>query len=190
MTLINREFSHPVLPEIMKRWSPRAFDASRPVSEDDLLALLEAARYAPSCTNEQPWQYVVASGGEDKEKLTAVLSERNKEWASHAPVLLLIVSRKSFGDGRENRWHQFDAGTSWGFLQLEAQRRGLITHGMAGYDVAKAREAFGIPDDYSVLAAVAVGYYGKKEDLSSGFQGREHPQPRKPLEDMFFRHEK
>lgn len=187
--MINRESSREVLSEITNRWSPRAFDAGRPVDDDDLLALLEAARFAPSCMNEQPWQYVVAQAPADHEKMVSVLNPANQEWASRAPVLMLILTRKNFSSGRGNRFHQFDAGTSWGFLQLEAQRRGLITHAMAGFNHDMARDVFAVPDDYEIMAAVAVGYYGNPEELSARYREREHPQPRKSLAEMFFRNE-
>lgn len=183
----NRSFKYELLPEIMNHWSPRAYDPERAVADDDVRAMLDAARHAPSCMNEQPWQYIVAGSETDRQKLIEVLGQGNQEWAFRAPLLMLILSRKHFaGNGRENRWHLFDAGTSWGYLQLEAQRRGLITHAMGGFDVDKAREAFAIPDEYSVIAALAIGYYGNPDDLSPKNKEREHPHPRKLIEEMFF----
>ena len=183
----NRVFDFEILPEIQNHWSPRAFDPGRPVADNDLLALLEAARYAPSCFNEQPWCYIVAKDELDHQKLCKILSDSNQEWAAKAPVLLLILSRQNFDlTGKINRWHQFDAGTSWGYLTLEAQRRGMITHAMGGFNVDQARQAFEIPEDYTVIAAVAIGYYGKKEDLSPKDQEREHPSPRKSIAEIIF----
>jgi len=184
----NRIFDYDVLPEIQNHWSPRAFDPDRPVAEDDLMALFEAARYAPSCFNEQPWRFIVAQTPEDHALLCSVLSASNQEWAFKAPVLLLILSSQNFVyNGKPNRWHQFDAGTAWGYLTLEAQHRGLITHGMSGFNVDRAREVFHVPDDYSIIAAVAVGYYGRKADLSEKDQEREHPSPRKSIEEIIFK---
>jgi len=186
--MLNRQFDHQVLEEIQGRWSPRAFDPERKVSDDDISALLEAARYAPSCFNEQPWMYIIANGGEEKARMVGVLNQSNQEWASKAPALLMVLARQKLAQtGKENRWHMFDAGTSWGYLSLEAQRRGLITHAMGGFSVELAREAFSIPEDVSVMAVVAVGYYGRKEDLSPRNAEREHPQPRKPIDDIIFR---
>lgn len=184
----NRVFDYDVLPEIRNHWSPRAFDPDRLVAEDDLMALFEAARYAPSCFNEQPWRYIVARTAEERAKLCSVLSASNQEWASKAPVLLLILASQTFSQtGKPNRWHQFDTGTSWGYLTLEAQRRGLITHGMGGFSVDRARETFHIPEEYSIIAAVAVGYYGDKADLSLKDQEREHPSPRKSIAEIIFK---
>ena len=183
----NREFDYQVLEEIQGRWSPRAFDPDRKVAEEDLMALLEAARYAPSCFNEQPWRYIVANGGETHAKIVSTLTSSNQEWASKAPALLMVLSvaRLQY-NGKDNRWHMFDAGTSWGFLSLEAQRRGLITHAMGGFSVERARELFNIPEDVSVIAVVAVGYYGRKEDLSPRNIEREQPSPRKSIGEIIF----
>lgn len=185
--MINRDFEHQILEEIQVRWSPRAFDPDRKVAEEDLMALLEAARYAPSCFNEQPWRYIVANGGEALGKMVSTLTPANQEWASKAPVLLMVLSRQRLAlNDRENRWHMFDAGTSWGFLSLEAQRRGLITHAMGGFSVDRARELFSIPDDMSIMAVIAVGYYGRKEDLNQRDADREHPSPRKSIKEIIF----
>jgi nitroreductase len=179
-----REFQFPIMPEIRERWSPRAFSMA-PVVRDDLMALLEAARYAPSCMNEQPWRFLVADDEVRLEKMRRVLNEGNRVWAGRAPVLLLVLSVKSFADGSgENRWHLFDAGTAWGFLSLEAQRRGLYTHAMSGFSVRRAREEFGIPEELDVIAAVAVGWPGDVTELSPELQAREFPQERVELSEL------
>lgn len=184
----NRIFTYEVLAEIQKQWSPRAFDEERPVAREDLMALLEAARYAPSCFNEQPWRYLVTFKGEEEhEKLCQVLVPANAEWASKAPVLLMILAKQRFEqNGKENRWHAFDAGTSWGYLNLEAYHRGLVTHAMGGFSVEKARETFGISEEYTVIATVAVGYYGNKDALNPKNKASEHPSPRKNIEEILF----
>jgi nitroreductase len=186
MMMSARTFDYEILEEVRNRWSPRAFDPHHPVKEEDLLGIMEAARYAPSCFNEQPWRYIVAvSGEEDYEKIQGVLNETNREWASRAPVLMIIASRKHFAkNGKENRWHLFDAGTSWGYLSLEAQRRGLHTHAMGGFSVERAREVFDIGDDCSIIAVVALGYYGNKEDLSPELLQKERPGLRKPTREI------
>lgn len=149
------------------------------------MALLEAARYAPTCNNEQPWRFLIAS---DKDKLTRmreVLDPGNQKWANRAPVLILIAAEKTFlKKGSNNRWSIFDSGTAWGYLSLEAQRRGLITHGMGGFCVEKAREVFNIPEQYEIITVIAVGYYGSKDQLSEYNQGREHPNTRKEIEEL------
>lgn len=94
-------------------------------------------------------------------------------------VLILIASKRTFTlNGKENYWHMFDAGTAWGYFSLEAQRRGLITHAMGGFNREKAREEFNVPDDYTIITVIALGYYGQKGDLSEDLQSREHPEDR------------
>jgi len=181
---MSRVFNYDIMPEIKKRWSPRAF-SSKPVAKEDLMALLEAARYAPSCSNEQPWRFFIADNAEKLAKLFSVLNEGNQAWANKTPMLILLIGKKHFEKtGKANHWHMFDSGTAWGFLSLEAERRGLITHAMGGFDREKARSLFEIPDEYEIICVIAVGYYGDKSDLSEYNQGREHPQNRKEIEEL------
>lgn len=185
----NRTFDYAVMDEIQEHWSPRAFDRNHPVPNEELMAILEAASYAPSCFNEQPWRYIIARTPQQLEKLTSVLNPSNKLWASNAPVLLLILSKQLFAkNGKPNKWHQFDAGTSWAFLLLEAQRRGIITHAMSGFNADMAREIYAIPDDMTIIAAVAVGYYGDINDLDSDLQAREHPSPRLSTDEITYKY--
>jgi nitroreductase len=181
----NRKINYKILTEIQERWSPRAFDINRGVDDQDLMALLEAARYAPSCFNEQPWRFIVAKEPEIRAKMLSVLSENNQKWASKAPVLILLLAKQMFEKiGKTNRWHLFDAGAAWGYFSLEAQRRGLITHAMGGFNVTKARETFAIPEDYDLIAVVAVGYYGNKADLAPENLEREKPGLRKETKEL------
>lgn len=188
MKLENREFDYEVIEEIQTRWSPRAFDPEREVPDDDLMGMLEAARYAPSCFNEQPWRFLVGRRGDSNyEKIKAALTDSNREWAYKASVLMMILSEQNFDyNQKPNRWHLFDAGTAWGYLSLEAERRGLITHAMAGYNRDQIREAFGVPEEISIIAAVAVGYYGDKEALSPKNFDKEKPSPRNSIQDLLF----
>jgi nitroreductase len=172
------------MPEIQKRWSPRAF-GSKPVAAEELRALLEAARHAPSCSNEQPWRFLIAESVEQLARLRRILDEGNQAWANKAPVLILVTALKNFEKtGKENHWNMFDAGTAWGYLSLEAERRGLITHAMGGFNREKARSEFEIPDEYEIISVIAVGYYGNKSELSDFNQSREHPQARKEIEEI------
>lgn len=181
---MDRVFNHEIMPEIKSRWSPRAFSAKK-VPEEVLMALLEAARYAPSCSNEQPWQFLIADSAEKLVHLRSVLDEGNQKWANNAPVLILVTSRKSFDkSGNLNHWQMFDAGAAWGYLSLEAERRGLITHAMGGFDRDKARRKFSIPDDLEIITVIAVGFYGDKSELSEFNQNREHPQTRKEINQL------
>jgi nitroreductase len=178
---MKRIFNHQIMPEIKNRWSPRAF-SSRPVDTSELHALLEAARYAPSCSNEQPWRFLIADDSEKLFKMRSVLDEGNQGWANKAPVLILVTGKKSFEkNGKHNHWQMFDAGTAWGYLSIEAERRGLVTHAMGGFDREKARREFSIPDDLEIITVIAVGYYGDKSELSEFNQRREQPQLRKEI---------
>jgi nitroreductase len=180
-----RDFSYDISMDIQKRWSPRAFSGESVKLE--VMALLEAARYAPSCFNEQPWRFVVASESEELTVMRSILNESNQIWANAAPVLIAVLAKQTFTqNGKPNFWHVFDTGTAWGYLSLEAQRRGLISHAMAGFDKDKARVVLQVPDDYAVVTMVAVGKMGKKEDLPPMLQEKEEPASRKPLSEIVF----
>lgn len=181
---MERMFNHDILPEIKSRWSPRAFSAKK-VPAEELMALLEAARYAPSCSYEQPWRFMIADNTEKLTRMRSVLDESNQAWANKAPILIMVTSRKYFTrNDKANHWKMFDAGTAWGYLSLEAERRGLITHTMGGIDRNKARSEFSIPDDLEIITVIAVGYYGDKNELSEFNQKREQPQTRKEIDDL------
>jgi len=169
---------------IQQRWSPRAI-SPEPVPVDEIRAVIDAARQAPSCFNEQPWRFMVAREPEELALFRDLLTEKNRRWAGKAPVLLLVLAAKSFSaNGKPNRWHQFDTGTAWGFLALEAVRRGLVSHAMAGFDRVRAVELLQIPDSYEPMAMVALGRYGDPAQLDPDFQETEHPADRRPLEEI------
>ncbi len=181
---MERKFKYEVMKEIKERWSPRAFDEA-PVEKDELMAVLEAASYAPSCFNEQPWRFTVADDEDKLKRLRGILAPSNQEWANRAPVLILIASKKNFEhNNKNNKWHEFDAGTAWGFMALEAQRRGLITHAMGGFDKEKAYREFNISDEYDLITVVALGRYGDKSNLSKELQEREQPAARKGIDEL------
>ena len=184
---MKRDFNYPILEEIQERWSPRAF-APEPIPEDTIYALVEAARYAPSCFNEQPWRFLIASKENELKIMRTLLNSKNQKWACRAPVLILIIAHRFFmHNGRENRWAQFDTGAAWGFLSLEAQRRGLITHAMAGFKRNKAREILNISDEYDIIATVAIGKMGRKECLEEEFYKEEFPNTRKAVTEIAWR---
>jgi nitroreductase len=173
----------PVHDLIRDRWSPRAF-ADKPVGREVLASLFEAARWAPSSNNEQPWAYLVATkdNAEDFAKTLSVLVEFNADWAKNAPVLLLAVSRLKFPNGNPNRNAFYDTGAATMLLSIEATARGLAVHQMAGFDPAKAKQVFEIPADCEPIAAIAIGYPGDPNSLSQKLQDRENaPRTRKPL---------
>ncbi|MTI68612.1 MAG: nitroreductase family protein [Firmicutes bacterium] len=177
---MGREFQYDIMEEIKKRWSPRAFSEEK-VNKDDLYAIFEAARFAPSCFNEQPWKYIIAEDEKDLSVMRKFMFDGNRIWADKAQVLALVISNNTFWNGKKNRWNQFDAGTSWGYLSLEAQRRGLITHAMGGFDRKKVRKELNISDKYDIIAMIAIGKMGNKENLPKDIKEREKPGLRAPL---------
>lgn len=174
---------------LTRRWSPRAF-AEQPVGPDTLLSLLEAARWAPSSSNEQPWRFVVATKNQPVEydRLLTCLLEGNRKWAYRAPVLMLSVARMGFEeDGRPNRHAFHDVGLATENLLLQATALGLVAHPMAGFDIEKARAELRLPSGYEPVAMTAVGYPGELSVLPDYLQQRElKPRERKPMAELAF----
>jgi len=180
----------PVHELIARRWSPRSF-ADRPVEREKICSLLEAARWAPSSYNEQPWRFLVATREDPDafEKLSSCLMEGNRAWASRAPVLLLTVAKTYFGDDpkRENRHAFHDVGLATAQLVLQATALGLHAHQMGGFDRERARELFAIPEGYEPLVVLAVGYRGDPGSLPPDLRERERaPRTRKELEEIAY----
>jgi len=176
----------PVHDLIRHRWSPRAF-AEKPVEPSVLASLFEAARWAPSSSNEQPWAYLVAMKDEKENfaKTLGVLVEFNAGWAKEAPVLMIAVSRLNFQNGTPNRNAFYDTGAATALLSVEATARGLAVHQMAGFDPAKAKQVFEIPEDWEPIAAIAIGYPGDPSSLPQKLHDREvAPRTRKPLSEF------
>src|SRR3954463_9809046 len=154
-----RDAAHPIHDLLRRRWSPRAF-SDRPVEREKLLSVLEAARWAPSSNNEQPWHYLVARKEEPEEfaRLLACLVEKNQSWAKAAPVLMLSVASTVFArNGKPNRHALHDVGQAVADLTVQATALGLFVHQMAGFSAEKARETYGIPENAEPVAALAVG---------------------------------
>ena len=176
-----------VLPVVRKRWSPRAF-ADREVSQADLKTIFEAARWAPSSNNEQPWRFIVGlRGSQTYQKIGSSLVEFNQAWALKAPVLILGVAKKHFSHGEsENGYHLYDLGAATGFITLQAAALGLVTHQMGGYDKNAARKALGIPDEFDLGSAMALGYQGEPSTLTNEkmLQQETLPRARKPLNEI------
>jgi nitroreductase len=182
---------HPMNEMMRRRWSTRAFEAGRRVEREKLLSLLEAARWAPSCFNDQP-RYFLVFDGSDQEALAkarACLTPGNA-WAIEAPVLMLSVARETFEkNGKPNRWAQHDVGLATENLLVEAVELGLAAHPMAGYDAELARSEFKIPEGYTPIAMIAIGYpyRGKLEDLDEKLRGKElAPRERKEIREIAF----
>lgn len=180
---------YPIQELIKQRWSPLAFN-TRPIEPEKIGSLLEAARWAASCFNDQPWFFIVATQDNTKEyeKLFSCLVEANQKWAKDAPLLMLSVARLSFQqNNKPNRHALHDVGLAMGNLTLQAQSLGLFLHQMGGFDADKARTLYNIPEDYEPVAAIAVGYPGNVNQLDADLQQRElSPRSRKPLTDFVF----
>ncbi len=180
-----RKPGHRIDPLILNRWSPRSLDGGE-ISDEELMSLFEAARWAPSSYNNQPWRFIYAKRGtEHWDRLFNLMVEFNQGWAKDAAVLVVIISRKNFEhNDKPSVTHQFDAGAAWENLALEAASRGLVAHGMEGFDYERARRDLGVPDDHDVLAMAAIGRKAPKERLPKELQERESPSGRKPLEEI------
>ena len=189
MSIKHAVTDHPILELLRRRWSPYAF-ADRDVSADDLRALFEAARWAPSSYNEQPWSYLVAlrSNAEAFERLLSCLVEANQVWARRAPLLALGILKETFAlDGRPNPAARHDLGLAAGSLLAEATARGLAVHQMIGILPERARELYAIPEDWAALTALAIGYVGDPASLPEALRERDlAPRARKPLADFVF----
>lgn len=166
--------------QFVDRWSPRAFEET-PLTATQLASLFEAARWAPSCYNEQPWLFLYAVTAKDRARFAEALVPANHDWASRAPLLMFVLCRRRFGhDERENRHAPFDAGAAWMSLALQARKLGLHAHAMAGFSRQKAYGILEVPEaDYDIMAAVAVGYRGGAELLPAEVALREVPNERK-----------
>jgi len=174
---------------LRRRWSPLAF-GDRPVTPEQLGSLFEAARWAPSCYNEQPWSFIVATREHPKEfeRLAGCLVEANQAWARAAPVLVLAVAKRCFDrNGQENRHAWYDLGQAVALLTVQAEAMGLRVHQMAGFSAHKARELYSIPDSHEPATAFAIGYYGRHEQLPESLRPREvGPRVRKSLSEFVF----
>jgi|SRR5579883_249503 len=170
-------------PMFLDRWSPRAFGDDK-ISENELFTLLEAARWAPSAFNTQPWHFIYARRATPAfDRLLNLLIEFNRSWAKRAAALIVIVSEKAPGPDKSvhSHSHSFDAGAAWGFLALQALRLGWHTHGMTGIDFTRAAKELAVPDTHRLEAALAIGRLGDKSLLPEKLRAREEPSQRKPL---------
>jgi nitroreductase len=187
----SRVADHPVSALFLQRWSPRAL-TGEPIPDDVLFQLFEAARFAPSSYNSQPWRFVyVKRGAPAWPKLFAALSDRNQAWACNASALILVASKPNFtppGQSEEiaSRSHSFDAGAAWASLAFQAALLGWSTHALGGFDIEKAREATAAPKTYHLEAIIAVGKRADKSVLPESLQAIEKPNARRPIADFVF----
>jgi len=187
MTTANsRSTDYPIDPLFLQRWSPRSFTAA-PISEYDLMTILEAARWAPSAFNSQPWRFIYARRDTAHwPKLLGLLTQSNQLWAKNASALIILVSKATvLPRGAEKEvpsWsHSLDAGAAWCSLALQAHLSGWAAHGMVGFDRERAAAELGVPDGYRVEAAIAIGRRGDKSLLPESLRAREQPNDRVPL---------
>jgi nitroreductase len=179
---------YPIHPLLQERWSPRAF-ADRMVEPAKLRSILEAARWAPSGGNAQPWYFIVASKENEEEyaKLASCLNPGNGEWATQAPVLILSVAQMVTGSGRRNGHAFHDVGLATQNLTIQATALDLYVHPMAGFSADIARMLYGIPENYEPVTMLAIGYLGDPETLPEQRRQQElAPRVRRPLNEFVF----
>jgi len=174
-------------PLFVTRWSRRAL-SERPLPQQHIRSLFEAARWAPSANNLQPWLFVYASQPESLVRARALLKETNQRWASHAPLLIFVFARRRHPEtGAPVRTAHFDTGAAWQSLALQAHKLGLVTRAMGGIHHDQTYGAFGVPaDDFESLAAIAVGHPGALVDLPEDLAAKEVPNQRKSTREFVF----
>jgi len=181
----------PINDLIASRWSGRAYDPERDISQEHIIALLEAARWAPSCYGDEPWRYIVCNKKDNVgawDKAYSCLAEGNQSWAKDAQLLILIIADSVMRrNGHPNRWGQYDTGAASMSLCLQATDIGLMVHQMGGFDAEMARDLFAIPEQYNPMAMMAVGYQLPLEMISADVKERElSERSRRPLAKNFF----
>ena len=180
---------YPVLDLIARRWSPRAF-SDRQLNEENVGSLFEAARWAPSCYNDQPWRFIFATRDDAKgfKKTLACLMEQNQLWAENASMIVLVLARNTFArNGEPNRWGSHDTGLASANLVIQAESMGLRAHFMGGIRPDVIKETYGIPEGYEPMSAIAVGWPSEPDGLPDGLKEMEiKPRMRLPLKDIVF----
>lgn len=186
---VNRKAENEVVPEIVNRWSPRTMSGES-ISEKELMRLFEAARWAPSSFNSQPWRFLYAERGTKSwEQFKSFLVEFNQKWCDKAAALIIVISKNSFDhDGSFSRTHSFDTGAAWENLAIQGTSMGLVVHGMSGFDYDRVKKEKNIPDGYTVEMMIAVGKPGHKRSLDS-LREIEEVSDRKPLSDIVMKDE-
>lgn len=183
-----REAEYPVLDLIINRWSPRAMSGD-PITEQELMSLFEAARWAPSSYNHQPWRFIYAlKDTPEWQKIYDLMVPFNQSWTHKAAVFIVILSHKYFEyNNKDARTHALDTGAATMNLALQGTSMGLVVHGIEGFDYDRIRKELHIPDDYEVQAIYIIGKPGSKEDLSHELQEREKPSDRLPVKELIYK---
>lgn len=186
----SRESEYPIDPLFLDRWSPRAFTGEA-IGEDTLLTILDAAHWAPSSGNGQPWRFVYALRDTPSwPVLFGILNESNQRWVKNASALIILISKtyriSSTGERRHAHTHAFDTGAAWFSLAVQTMKLGLYAHGMEGMSREKAMEVLGVPEGYRVEAAVAIGRLADRDTLPEDIRKNEVPSKRRPLSEVAF----
>lgn len=187
----NAQTSEPIADMLAKRWSGVAFDPERHIAAADLTAMLEAARWAPSCYGAQPWRFLLWRRREDPDnwaRAFACLAEANQIWAQHAALLLLAVADSEFShNGKPNRWAQYDTGAASMSLCAQAAALDIMTHQMGGFNADRIRAEFAIPERFQCMAMIAAGYQLPERNIPEAFKEREYRErQRLPLDTIVF----
>lgn len=171
----------------LRRWSPRAMSGEE-LEPEEFLSLFEAAKWAPSSYNNQPWRFLYARRGTPAwETFFNLLVPNNQAWAKNAAALVVVAAKTTFDqDGSPSRTCVYDAGAAWAYLALQGSLKGFVVHGMEGFDYERARRDLHVPDGHEVLAMAAVGRPGRKEDLPPALRQKEEPTGRKRLAEIVF----
>lgn len=183
----NRKAAYPIQEIILNRWAPRSMSEEE-VSDAELMTIFEAARWAQSSYNNQPWRFIYArNGSEYWQTFLNLLVPGNFIWAQHARVLIVVLSKKTFDyDESPSRTHTFDTGAAGQNMAVQGASMNLVVHGMEGFDYDRAKQDLKVSDTYQVEAMFAVGKLGKKESLPEKLQEREKPSDRKPIKEFVF----
>ncbi|MFA6535335.1 MAG: nitroreductase family protein [Candidatus Babeliales bacterium] len=187
-----RESLYPISNIFINRWSSRAM-SDEPLTDEQLMPLFEAARWAPSAYNEQPWRFIYTHKGSKLwNELIALMNTFNQSWAKNAAILIIIISKDFFErntnprGSKQSHTHTFDSGATWMSLALQGSINGLVVHAIADFDYDKAKSILSIPNEFKIETMVAVGKPGKKENLPPALQIREVPNDRKQLDEIVF----
>ena len=185
---MRRKSNYKINEIIFNRWSARAMSGEG-LSDDELMPLFEAARWAPSSFNNQPWRFIYTKkNSEYWNKFFILLSEFNQQWCKNAAALILVISKNNFDhNNKPSITHSFDTGAACENLALEGHSKGLVVHIMQGFDYEKAKEVFEISNNYKVEAMIAIGKKGNKENLTENLKNKEVISDRKPLNQIVFK---
>ncbi|MCS6899053.1 MAG: nitroreductase family protein [Myxococcales bacterium] len=177
---MTRKADFDIDPLFLERWSPRAM-SGQPVAEADLRRLFEAARWAPSSGNSQPWRFVYARAGtSDFDRFFGLLAQGNRPWCARAGALILLAARTVNDQGKPMPSASFDTGAAWMALALQGTKMGLVVHAMGGFDAERSKVEVGLPPEVVPCCMIAVGQPGSVEDLPEPYRSREQPNDRKP----------